>query len=57
MASSDIDRRPILSTLAALPALSRTILADSAEAQTAPQGDVLPSRNDEPAKQAIVAFR
>jgi hypothetical protein len=53
---SGINRRALLSTLAALPALSGTILPDAAQAQTVPQGDVLPSWNDGPARQAIATF-
>jgi hypothetical protein len=54
--SSGIDRRALLSALAVLPALSGTLLPTSALAQTATSGDVLPSWNDGPVKQAIVTF-
>jgi phosphoglycolate phosphatase-like HAD superfamily hydrolase len=54
-ASPDLNRRVLLSTLAALPILSAPIVAISAQAQTA-TGDPLPSWNDGPAKQAIIAF-
>jgi phosphoglycolate phosphatase-like HAD superfamily hydrolase len=54
-ASPDIDRRALLSTLAALPILSAPIFSMSAQAQIA-TGDPLPSWNDGAAKQAIVAF-
>ena len=54
--SSGINRRALLSTLAVLPALSATLLAASAQAQTATPDGLLPSWNDGPAKQAIVDF-
>jgi phosphoglycolate phosphatase-like HAD superfamily hydrolase len=54
--SSGIDRRALLWALAVLPALSGTLLPTSALAQTATSGDVLPSWNDGPVKQAIVTF-
>jgi haloacid dehalogenase-like hydrolase len=55
--SSAINRRILLTTAAALPALSGTLLAASAQAQTAPpSGSVLPSWNDGPAKHAILDF-
>jgi hypothetical protein len=54
-ASPDLNRRVLLSTLAALPILSAPIVPISAQAQTA-TGDPLPSWNDGPAKQAIIAF-
>jgi phosphoglycolate phosphatase-like HAD superfamily hydrolase len=54
--SPGIDRRALLSTVALLPALSVPLLPASAPAQTATSGDLLPSWNDGPAKQAIVDF-
>src|SRR5512136_721079 len=54
VASSGISRRALVSTLAALPALSGTLFSTSAPAQTA--ADPLPSWNDGAAKQAIVNF-
>jgi phosphoglycolate phosphatase-like HAD superfamily hydrolase len=54
--SSGINRRVLLSTLAALPALSATLLPVAAPAQLAPSGGLLPSWNDGPAKQAIFDF-
>jgi phosphoglycolate phosphatase-like HAD superfamily hydrolase len=56
--SSGINRRALLllTTLAALPALSGTLLPVSAPAQTATSGGLLPSWNDGPAKQAIFDF-
>ena len=51
-----LNRRAVLSLLAALPALSDTLLTASAQAQTAPTGGELPSWNEGPAKQAIVDF-
>jgi phosphoglycolate phosphatase-like HAD superfamily hydrolase len=53
--SPDFNRRVLLSTLAALPILSAPIVPISAQGQTA-TGDPLPSWNDGPAKQAIIAF-
>jgi phosphoglycolate phosphatase-like HAD superfamily hydrolase len=53
--SADLNRRTLLSTLAALPILSAPIFPISAQAQTA-TGDPLPSWNEGPAKQAIIAF-
>jgi hypothetical protein len=50
-----INRRGLLSRLAVLPAFSGTLLAGSAQAETVPPGDALPSWNDGLAKQAIVA--
>jgi len=55
-AQSDIDRRTLISTLAVLPTLSAPFLSVSAQAQTATTNDPLPSWNDGPAKQAIIAF-
>jgi phosphoserine phosphatase len=56
ISSSGIDRRTLLSALAALPALSGPPLSASAQAQTATSNDALPSWNDGPAKQAIIDF-
>jgi phosphoglycolate phosphatase-like HAD superfamily hydrolase len=53
---SELSRRALLSTLAALPALSGTLLSTSAPAQTTPPGGVLPSWNDGAAKRAILDF-
>jgi phosphoglycolate phosphatase-like HAD superfamily hydrolase len=53
---SGIDRRALLSTLALLPALSKTFRPIAAQAQTATPGGLLPSWNDGPAKQAIFDF-
>jgi phosphoglycolate phosphatase-like HAD superfamily hydrolase len=52
---SMIKRRALLSGLAMLPALSRTLLPTSASAQI-PTSGLLPSWNDGPAKQAILDF-
>jgi len=54
MPASRISRRILLSTAAALPAVSELVVATAAEAQASAQ--VLPSWNDGPAKQAIVDF-
>ncbi|HEY6861808.1 MAG TPA: HAD family hydrolase [Pseudolabrys sp.] len=54
IASSGISRRTLVSTLAALPALSGTLFSVSASAQTAT--DPLPSWNDGASKQSIVNF-
>jgi hypothetical protein len=54
--SSQVNRRVLLSTLALLPTLSELLLPLSARAQTAAAGDLLPSWNDGPAKQAILDF-
>ena len=54
--SPGIDRRALLATLAALPALSAPLLPASAPAQTATSGGLLPSWNDGAAKQAIFDF-
>ncbi|HKN08757.1 MAG TPA: HAD family hydrolase, partial [Pseudomonadota bacterium] len=51
-----MNRRVLLSTLAALPALSPTLLPVSAPAQTVTSGNLLPSWNDGPVKQAILDF-
>jgi phosphoglycolate phosphatase-like HAD superfamily hydrolase len=53
--SAGINRRAVLATLAALPALSGTLLPASAQAQVT-QGGSLPSWNEGPAKQAILDF-
>jgi phosphoserine phosphatase len=52
--SSGLSRRLLLSTAAALPALSELVVATAANAQ-APAG-ILPSWNNGPAKQAIIEF-
>jgi phosphoglycolate phosphatase-like HAD superfamily hydrolase len=54
--SAAISRRTMLSGLAVLPALSGTLLPVAAPAQSAAQGDLLPSWNDGAAKQAIFDF-
>src|SRR5271168_4095205 len=54
--SAGPSRRIIISTLAALPALTGTLLSISAPAQTTARGGLLPSWNDGPAKQAIFDF-
>lgn len=54
--SSDLSRRSLLSTLAALPMLSGALLSVSARAQSVVPSDALPSWNDGPAKQAIFEF-
>jgi phosphoglycolate phosphatase-like HAD superfamily hydrolase len=58
VSSFGVNRRTLLllSTLATLPTLSGTLLPISAPAQTAMSGDLLPSWNDGPAKQAIFDF-
>lgn len=54
---SGLNRRTLLSTLAALPALSAPLLPAPALPQTATAAsDPLPSWNDGPAKQAILDF-
>ncbi len=53
---SGVSRRALLSTLAALPALSGTLLSASAPAQTVASGGPLPSWNDGAAKRAILDF-
>jgi phosphoglycolate phosphatase-like HAD superfamily hydrolase len=53
---SGISRRALLSTMAALPALSGTLLSASAPAQIAAPAGVLPSWNDGAAKRAILDF-
>jgi phosphoserine phosphatase len=52
---SGLSRRVLLST-AVLPVLSETLLPVSAPAQTSSSGNLLPSWNDGPAKQAIFDF-
>jgi hypothetical protein len=54
--SRGVDRRALLSSLAALPALSAPFVFTSAQAQSASKADPLASWNDSPAKQAIIAF-
>jgi phosphoglycolate phosphatase-like HAD superfamily hydrolase len=51
-----INRRALLATLAALPALPGTLFTASAQAQTTTPGGELPSWNEGPAKQAILNF-
>src|SRR5262245_47548368 len=53
--SHGVNRRVLLSALAALPALSATLRSAAAQAQPATPGN-LPSWNEGPAKQAIVDF-
>jgi phosphoglycolate phosphatase-like HAD superfamily hydrolase len=53
---SSIDRRALLASLALLPTLSGTLLSASALTQTGTTGDLLPSWNEGPAKQAIFDF-
>jgi phosphoglycolate phosphatase-like HAD superfamily hydrolase len=53
---ADVSRRALLSTLAALPALSGALLSTSAPAQTVASGGPLPSWNDGAAKRAILDF-
>ena len=53
---SAVNRRALLSTLAALPALSGALLSGSARAETLTASDALPSWNDGAAKQAILDF-
>jgi len=53
--SLGINRRFLLSTLALLSAFG-SVLTDSAQAETAPPGGVLPSWNDGPAKKAVLDF-
>ena len=55
-ASSTINRRVLLSTLATLPALAGALATPSAQAETTPPGGALPSWNDGHAKQAILDF-
>jgi phosphoglycolate phosphatase-like HAD superfamily hydrolase len=56
IAASAVSRRTMLAGLAALPALSGTLLPVSAPAQSAAPGGLLPSWNDGAAKQAIFDF-
>jgi len=56
IASSGINRRVVLSTLAMLPALPALLRPIPAEAQEAPAGNPLPSWNDGAAKQAVLDF-
>lgn len=53
---SGLNRRALVSTLAALPAISAPLLSIPAVAQTTAAGDALPSWNDGPAKRAVVDF-
>jgi phosphoglycolate phosphatase-like HAD superfamily hydrolase len=53
---SGIDRRTLVSGLAALPVLSASWRVTPAQAQTTPGGSSLASWNDGPAKQAILDF-
>jgi len=53
---SGVNRRALLSALAALPALSGSLLPISARAQTTASGGTLPSWNDGATKQAILNF-
>lgn len=53
---SGIDRRTLVSGLAALPVLPASWRVTSAQAQTTPGGSSLASWNDGPAKQAILDF-
>ena len=55
-ASSGINRRGLLTSVALLPAVSGLLLPISAPAQTTESGSALPSWNDGPAKQAILDF-
>src|SRR5258708_28700126 len=55
-ASTNVSRRTIVATLAALPALSGTLFPVSIQAQTVSAGDPLPSWNDDASKQSIVDF-
>src|SRR3954453_14647096 len=56
IASSGINRRGLLTSVALLPAVSGLLLPISAPAQTTESGSALPSWNDGPAKQAILDF-
>jgi phosphoglycolate phosphatase-like HAD superfamily hydrolase len=56
IASSGINRRVLLSTLALLPALSGLLRPVPSAAQAPPTDEVLPSWNDGAAKQAILDF-
>lgn len=54
MTAPAIDRRLMLSTMAALPILPELLAANTAKAQ--PAAVVLPSWNDSPSKRAIIDF-
>ena len=56
VSSLGINRRTLLSALAALPTMSGSLLTASAQAQTAASDGALASWNDGPAKQAILDF-
>jgi hypothetical protein len=56
ISSRGVNRRVLLSALAALPTMSGPLLTVSAEAQTATSADALASWNSGPPKQAIVDF-
>jgi hypothetical protein len=56
ISSRGVNRRVLLSALAALPTMSGPLLTVSAEAQTATSADALASCNSGPPKQAIVDF-
>jgi hypothetical protein len=56
MKLTSTNRRSLLSTMVALPTLSGILLPISARAQTATTGDPLPSWNEGPSKQAIIAL-
>jgi hypothetical protein len=52
----EMNRRALLSTIAALPVLSAPLASVSASAQTATLSDALPSWNERAAKRAILDF-
>jgi hypothetical protein len=56
ISSLHVNRRALLSALAALPAVSGTFLTAAALAQTASPSGALPSWNDGPAKQSVIDF-
>jgi phosphoglycolate phosphatase-like HAD superfamily hydrolase len=56
LSSHDISRRVLLATLAATPTLSAAFFSVAASARAATSDDPLPSWNEGPAKQAIIAF-
>jgi phosphoglycolate phosphatase-like HAD superfamily hydrolase len=56
LSSHDISRRVLLATLAATPTLSAAFFSVAASARAATSDDPLPSWNEVPAKQAIIAF-
>ena len=56
MKSVGMNRRSLISTVAMLPTLSRILLPIPVRAQTATTGDLLPSWNEGPTKQAIIEF-